>query len=103
MSPTPSYQGVVRHGHHGVRPEEFHKVAVQTKEGPSSAWLHRVMTPEQGILDDSRPTPSPDRTCAAVASPAGTRIMGSQYGVTGGEVHGDLNFDLRGTERGDRK
>ncbi|MGW6023102.1 hypothetical protein [Streptomyces sp. NPDC055099] len=97
------YQGVVRHGHHGVRPEEFHQVAVQTKEGPTSAWLRRVAAPERGG-GDSRPTglspigsPSPD------SAPTSTQIMGSQYGITGGHVHGDLNFDLRGEERGDRK
>ncbi|MEU6001162.1 hypothetical protein ABZ837_25440 [Streptomyces sp. NPDC047197] len=95
------YQGVVRHGHHGVRPEEFHKIAVQTKEGPSSAWLRRVAAPEQADHGDSRPAaPSAASTDAA---PTGTHVSGSQYGVTGGQVHGNLNFDLRGTERGDRR
>ncbi|MGW5865915.1 hypothetical protein ACWFRJ_27460 [Streptomyces sp. NPDC055239] len=98
------YQGVVRHGHHGIRPEKFHKVAVQTKEGPSSAWLHQVSTPEQADRGDSRPAaPSPAVATSTDASPASTQIMGSQYGVTGGHVAGDVNFDLRSGERGDRK
>lgn len=97
------YQGVVRHGHHGVRPEEFHEVVVQTKEGPSTAWLHRVATPERGG-QDSRPTgPSPIGSPSPGSASTSTQIMGSQYGITGGHVHGDLNFDLRGGERGDRK
>lgn len=97
------YQGVVRHGHHGMRSEEFHEVAVRTKEGPSSAWLHRVAPPEQRIRDERRPASSPAGAVSTDATPAGTRIMGSQYGVTGGQVRGNLNFDLRGTERGDQK
>ncbi|WP_367044300.1 hypothetical protein [Streptomyces sp. Je 1-332] len=94
------YQGVVRHGHHGVRPEEFHQVAVQTKEGPTSAWLRRVAAHEQG---DDRGDSRPNAASPTAPFPTGTHIMGSQYGVTGGQVDGNLNFDLRGSERGDRK
>ncbi|MFI6091474.1 hypothetical protein [Streptomyces sp. NPDC051218] len=94
------YQGVVRHGHHGVRPEEFHQVAVPTKEGPTSAWLRRVAAPEQG---GDRGASRPSAASHTAPSPTGTQIMGSQYGVTGGQVDGNLNFDLRGSERGDRK
>ncbi|GGV57138.1 hypothetical protein GCM10010277_58830 [Streptomyces longisporoflavus] len=98
------YQGVVRHGHHGVRPEEFHKVAVETKEGPSTAWLHQVVAPERGGSGGSRPTgSSPTGSPSTSPSATSTQIMGSQYGITGGHVAGDVNFDLRGGERGDRK
>ncbi|WP_371527746.1 hypothetical protein OG302_18190 [Streptomyces sp. NBC_01283] len=98
------YQGVVRHGHHGVRPEEFHKVAVETKEGPSTAWLHQVAAPERGGSGGSQPTGySPTGSPSTSPSATSTQIMGSQYGITGGHVAGDVNFDLRGGERGDRK
>ncbi|MFF9755501.1 hypothetical protein ACF1FC_22430 [Streptomyces sp. NPDC014344] len=34
------YQGVVRHDHPGVPAAGFHRVAVDTKNGPLTAWLH---------------------------------------------------------------
>ncbi|MGW4276009.1 hypothetical protein ACWEGQ_27470, partial [Streptomyces seoulensis] len=34
------YRGVVRHGPLGVRPDDFHRATVATKEGPTVAWLH---------------------------------------------------------------
>ncbi|MEV0320025.1 hypothetical protein ACIBKX_12855 [Streptomyces sp. NPDC050658] len=98
------YQGVVRHGHHGVRPEEFHKVAVETKEGPATAWLHQVATPERGG-GEGPPTAgasSPGPFSSGPSSP-GTQIMGSQYGVTGGHVNGGITFNLPGGEPGDRR
>ncbi|GAA3146212.1 hypothetical protein ACFQ0X_37305 [Streptomyces rectiviolaceus] len=32
------YQGTVRHGHPGIPPVDFHRVA-NSKDGPSTAWL----------------------------------------------------------------
>ncbi|MET8597268.1 MULTISPECIES: hypothetical protein [Streptomyces] len=34
------YQGVVRHDHPGVPAADFHRVSVETKNGPLTAWLH---------------------------------------------------------------
>ncbi|MEU6679174.1 hypothetical protein [Streptomyces sp. NPDC046925] len=34
------YQGVVRHGPLGVRPEQFRRITVDAKEGPTIAWVH---------------------------------------------------------------
>ncbi|MEU6662258.1 hypothetical protein [Streptomyces sp. NPDC046821] len=93
------YQGVVRHGHLGVRPEEFHEVTVEAKEGPTTAWLYRVASPEPA-LDKAPPAPAiDDSPNSPVGSP---QIMGSQYGVAGGHATGDLNFDFRGTNRGEQ-
>ncbi|KFG00167.1 hypothetical protein PV367_31480 [Streptomyces europaeiscabiei] len=90
------YQGVVRHGPLGVRPDDFHRVTVETKEGPTVAWLHG----EQAAAKATGST-----TTATAASPGTshthTHIGGDQYGVTGGTVHGDLNFGLPG--RGGRR
>ncbi|MEV4506216.1 hypothetical protein [Streptomyces klenkii] len=36
---TPVYEGVVRHGHHGVRPELFRRTEVTVKDGVLSAWI----------------------------------------------------------------
>ncbi|WP_223267672.1 hypothetical protein [Streptosporangium nondiastaticum] len=36
---TPVYEGVVRHGHHGIRPELFRRTEVTVKDGVLSAWI----------------------------------------------------------------
>lgn len=86
------YDGVVRHGPLGVRPDDFHRVTVETKEGPTVAWL----------LGGPAAADEPDTAAAAIVSePAAseadaqvtrTDIGRDQYGVTGGIVHGDLRF-----------
>ncbi|MFL1902468.1 hypothetical protein ACJWDR_25695 [Streptomyces tauricus] len=85
------YGGVVRHGPLGVRPDDFRRITVETKEGPTVAWLHgepgSANSPEEGSAA------SPDASDAPIAPPhSETRIGRDQYGVTGGTVHGDLNF-----------
>ncbi|MFE9371694.1 hypothetical protein ACFYM2_18235 [Streptomyces sp. NPDC006711] len=84
------YQGVVRHGHHGVRSEEFRQITVQAKEGPTIAWLHKTAPLLSLSTPDTPPSAGSDRASG------GTHIMGSQYGIAGGEVNGDVSFDLRG-------
>ncbi|MFI6642318.1 hypothetical protein [Streptomyces sp. NPDC050504] len=95
------YQGVVRHGHHGVRPELFQRLTTETKEGQATAWLYRVAPPPA-----SSPSPGTPAAGAAADAPpggaaqtGGVQIGGDQYGVAGGEVRGDLNFDFRGGGR----
>ncbi|MEU6804762.1 hypothetical protein [Streptomyces neyagawaensis] len=86
------YQGVVRHGPLGVRPDEFHRVTVDTKEGPTVAWLHG------GPAAGTAAAPTAEAPPAAATPPAPpanhTHVGGNQYGVTGGTVHGGLHFDL---------
>jgi len=95
------YQGVVRHGPLGVRPDDFHRITVETKEGPTVAWLHG----EPGSADVSEAAAAQPDAAADAAPAAGssnnskTRIGRDQYGVAGGTVHGNLNFGL--PERGD--
>lgn len=96
----PIYQGVVRHGPLGVRPDDFHRVTVETKEGPTVAWLYG----EPG--DDTAAGPpeeeSPTAGSPAAGAPANhTHVSGDQYGVTGGTVHGGLHFGL--PNRGERR
>ncbi|WP_381553695.1 hypothetical protein [Streptomyces eurythermus] len=90
------YEGVVRHGPLGVRPDDFHRVTVDTKEGPTVAWLHGV--PFRDGAPQAPGAPSQD---AVTDTPSHTSIAGDQYGVTGGTVNGDLRFDRPG--RGDRR
>ncbi|MFI6445049.1 hypothetical protein [Kitasatospora sp. NPDC050543] len=45
MVSTVVYEGVVRHGHRGVRPELFRPTEVKVKDGVLSAWLHRANEP----------------------------------------------------------
>ncbi|MET9848734.1 hypothetical protein [Streptomyces ossamyceticus] len=86
------YQGVVRHGPLGVRPDEFHRVTVDTKEGPTVAWLHG------GPAAGTAAAPAAEAPPAAATPPASpshhTHVGGNQYGVTGGTVHGGLHFGL---------
>ncbi|MFF7839517.1 hypothetical protein ACFZC6_11975 [Streptomyces ossamyceticus] len=86
------YQGVVRHGPLGVRPDEFHRVTVDTKEGPTVAWLHG------GPAAGTAAAPAAEAPPAAATPPAPpshhTHVGGNQYGVTGGTVHGGLHFGL---------
>lgn len=98
------YKGVVRHGPLGVRPEDFSLITVETKEGPTVAWLHG--NPAAESLDGAPAHPAaqvPDTPGAAAAPPqhSSTHVNGDQYGVTGGTVHGDLNFGL--PQRGERR
>lgn len=34
------HAGIVRHGHHGIRADDFHAVTLTSKNGPLRAWLH---------------------------------------------------------------
>ncbi|GGW61699.1 adenylate/guanylate cyclase domain-containing protein [Streptomyces xantholiticus] len=36
----PVHHGVVRHGHHGIVPEHFHRFEADSKEGALSGWYH---------------------------------------------------------------
>ncbi|MGW0865544.1 MULTISPECIES: hypothetical protein [Streptomyces] len=95
------YQGVVRHGPLGVRPEEFHRVTVGTKEGPTVAWVHG----ESGTS-----TPNPPEAPADAEGPdapasrrSDVQIHGDQYGQAGGTLHGGQHFDFTGRAREERR
>ncbi|WP_420035119.1 hypothetical protein ACN2WE_24325 [Streptomyces sp. cg28] len=94
------YQGVARHNHLGIRRDDFHRVTVPTKEGPTVAWLHGV----PGVEESEDPSPTAPGTSAGSAGtvPNETRIGRDQYGVSGGIVHGGLNFGAGPAGRGDR-
>ncbi|MFE1548065.1 hypothetical protein [Streptomyces sp. NPDC058718] len=44
---APVYEGVVRHGHRGVRPELFRRADVTVKDGVLPAWIHRGAAPDR--------------------------------------------------------
>ncbi|MFD3520903.1 hypothetical protein [Streptomyces sp. NPDC058653] len=108
------HQGIVRHGHPGIRPEDFHHIAPGSKNGRLSAWLHGPAPASEPAQTGSARTvesepDAPDVSGAPVTgkptepqSPVGTRIMGDQYGIAGGTNHGDLNFSFDRTPRKDR-
>ncbi|MFD9040524.1 hypothetical protein ACFU6M_23125 [Streptomyces bottropensis] len=93
------YGGVVRHGPLGVRPDDFHRITVETKEGPTVAWLHGEPRSPAGSppVEDAPAAASP----AAGSAHSHTQVGGDQYGVTGGTVHGGLHFQL--PDRGGRR
>ncbi|MDK9495914.1 hypothetical protein QEZ40_007400 [Streptomyces katrae] len=135
---APVYEGVVRHGHRGVRPELFRQADVTVKDGVLPAWIHRgaaadrtpapVTTPDpepaSGRAQASEPAGAPappagNRTSAAAPSSAprersagavfhlggnpvihGSLVGGDQYGVSGGQVTGDVVLGGTRTEDG---
>ncbi|MCF2532632.1 hypothetical protein [Yinghuangia soli] len=93
------YDGVVRHGHRGVRPESFESVTFASKNGTLGGWLHRGR--HSGGTGGSRPTPTEpvagtERPTGAVfhfhGAPTvyGAMVGGDQHGVSGGQVDGDV-------------
>ncbi|NEB00005.1 hypothetical protein [Streptomyces sp. SID13726] len=94
------YQGVVSNGHLGVRPEDFHRITVETKEGPTVAWLHG--TPADPAPDASAAgTPTDSPTGGAPSTQHNeTRVKGDHFGPSGG-TNGDLNYDFGSSRRGE--
>ncbi|MGW1196378.1 hypothetical protein ACWD4B_11075 [Streptomyces sp. NPDC002536] len=106
----PVYEGIVRHGHHGVRPELFRRTDVKVKDGVLSAWLHPADQAEQAAAPSpvSRPqerprSPQPpqppqpqEQRGGAVfhfhGAPVvhGSLVGGDQHGVSGGQVTGNV-------------
>jgi hypothetical protein len=99
------YQGVARHSPTGVRGEQFHRVTVEGKEGPLTAWLHSATA---GSAAGSSAGAEPGTAGAAVSADAasgpagagpgggggvgfaGGQVLGDQYGMAGGTVGGDF-------------
>jgi hypothetical protein len=117
VSPT-VYEGVVRHGHRGVRPETFKRVQVKSGNGLLDGWLYpssgaRSTGPEPSETIDSAAGPGgvtgsesadhdPEQEAKpSAAGPAGavfhfhgsptvhgSIVGGAQHGVSGGRVDG---------------
>jgi len=93
------YQGVVSDGPLGVRPEDFHRITVDTKEGPTVAWLHGAPAP--GTPDDSAPrTPDAPAPGAPSSQHTGTHVGGDLYGLSGGTAH-NVNYNFGPSRRGE--
>ncbi|MEV6200647.1 hypothetical protein AB0M64_11770 [Streptomyces sp. NPDC051771] len=60
---APVYEGIVRHGHRGVRPELFRSAGVTVKDGVLAAWIH------QGAGDAADPAPGHAPEAGAVPGP----------------------------------
>ncbi|MFJ2948575.1 hypothetical protein ACIO8H_13160 [Streptomyces sp. NPDC087226] len=113
------YTGVVRHDHPGVPVAAFHRMTVDSKNGPLTAWLHGPV-PESGDSRDhgergvgeapvgsgDRPAPAGRREApgpvldisGGTVSFGGGYVAGDQHGVSGGQVTGDVVMGSR-TER----
>ncbi|MCF3101113.1 hypothetical protein IPZ58_05910 [Streptomyces roseoverticillatus] len=126
---TPVYEGVVRHGHHGVRPELFRPAEVTVKDGVLSAWIQGgggeaagpAEAGEAGGVSSRSPAPQPPAQAQAPApAPApehpggavfhfhgapvvhGSLVGGDQHGVSGGHVTGDVILGGSGSAPADR-
>jgi hypothetical protein len=70
---APVYEGVIRHGHRGVRPELFRRADVRVKDGVLPAWIHRGASPDQSPEPAVGTAPDPERASAGrSAAPAET-------------------------------
>lgn len=121
---TPVYEGVVRHGYRGLRPEEFHRVPVSVKKDQLSAWLHGPLPVETSAVappsdtngnGGSGGTPQTPGTQAGSLGRGGTsltvnggsmtfggsQVSGDQIGVSGGNVTGDVIMGSVRHEAGD--
>ncbi|MFJ6407639.1 hypothetical protein ACIQK9_19200 [Streptomyces hydrogenans] len=112
---APVYEGIVRHGHRGVRPELFARADVTVKDGVLPAWIHRgagtgpaeatpapTPAPEAVAATDPPGRPAPTAAPASAPAPAsvfhfhgspvinGSLVGGNQHGVSGGHVTGDV-------------
>ncbi|MFC1442647.1 hypothetical protein ABUW04_30785 [Streptacidiphilus sp. N1-10] len=113
----PVYQGVVRHGHHGIRPGQFRRVDVRTKDVVLPAWFHGTAAGRQAESDtavDNSIQETGTRSIEAGSSGAGSAddrdqqasgpvfhfagapvvhgsvVGGDQHGVSGGRVSGNV-------------
>ncbi|MEU5810622.1 hypothetical protein [Streptomyces sp. NPDC047718] len=66
---APVYEGVIRHGHRGVRPDLFQAVEVVVKDGVLPAWIHRGTAPDRMSAPAVVPAASPDSACGGVPAP----------------------------------
>ncbi|WAL72555.1 hypothetical protein OU787_14185 [Kitasatospora sp. YST-16] len=109
------YQGVVRHGYQGIRPDSFAPAEIPVKDGTVHAWLH--LGSATGVVPaPSAPQPAPQpggATAPHVPRPPeptaperarskavfhfhgapvihGSFVAGDQHGVSGGRVSGDV-------------
>ncbi len=117
---APVYEGIVRHSHHGVRPELFRRTDVKVKDGVLSAWLHQAGLPSPPEAATGELPPPADRSRQApAASPVsltqtqprpqqqeqrggavfhfhgapvvhGSLVGGDQHGVSSGQVTGNV-------------
>ncbi|WP_449347647.1 hypothetical protein [Streptomyces xanthochromogenes] len=101
------YEGVVRHSHTGVPAEHFTRIAVPSKNGALTAWLHGPAPVEQITghpTPGDRATEGAGRRSGSGPAPGGhfggAYIGGDNYGISTGQVTGDIRFDAgRGKHR----
>ncbi|MDT0342012.1 nucleotidyl cyclase domain-containing protein [Streptomyces litchfieldiae] len=91
------FGGVVRHDHHGIRRAAFHPFTVEGKEGPVRGWLYGEPTREREPAgnEEHGGHAGPASRPGGARPPAGAvfngpYVAGNQYGVSGGQVGGDV-------------
>lgn len=95
------YQGVVHHGHPGVRPEHFHPLTVDSKEGVMlTGWYHdssfiRDDTADIPTPESARPvTPPPPSSAPRLRTNTGNFFLGTAH-FGGDAVAGDKHVGGR--------
>ncbi|MFI6145437.1 hypothetical protein [Streptomyces sp. NPDC051109] len=86
------YAGIVRHNHTGIPADRFHRITMESKNGPLSAWLH-------GMLPADSVPATPAGPAASAPSPwtgTGLKFRGINHGVVANDVQGGITFGGRG-------
>lgn len=72
------YQGVVRHAHPGVRPEHFHPLTVDSKDGATlTGWYHDSSRPRTGTARSEQP--AAESTASSVPAQAAAPVPKSEH------------------------
>ncbi|QGV79088.1 hypothetical protein [Streptomyces ficellus] len=107
----PVHSGIVRHGHRGIPPEDFHPITVTSKNGPLRAWLHGPV-PTGAATGAAAGSAAPEPTGTPAPGGSGDRPApghsydfrgsdvridggftgGSHHGISGGTFHGDVTI-----------
>ncbi|MFD0275067.1 hypothetical protein ACFVHB_14365 [Kitasatospora sp. NPDC127111] len=95
------YEGVVRHGHRGVRPEHFRRTEVTVKDGVLAGWLHRgggerPEVPGDGEAEAPAPPGPADGVRAAAAGPSGGPAVAPPPPRSGGAERPGAVFHFHG-------
>ncbi|MET9699647.1 hypothetical protein ABZY31_22370 [Streptomyces sp. NPDC006529] len=91
----PVYAGIVRHNHTGIPADRFHRVAMESKNGPLSAWLHGAPTTSSAPAAPAEPT----APATAPTSGAGLDFRGTNHGVVAHQIQGGVTFGNPGDRR----
>ncbi|WP_051943813.1 hypothetical protein [Streptacidiphilus rugosus] len=98
----PVYRGIVRHGYRGIRPDDFHRISLTSKEGELHAWVHGGRVGGPGTSATQAEPAAASRPSGGGAPPSegrGVHFTGGSPSFGGSLVQGDQHIVSGGTVR----